>query len=358
MTKPFGVASDVHLHNWTAFAESTADGVNSRLRIILNELIRAAQQTLKSGGKRMVITGDLFHVRGSITPSVLNPTLDTFRQIIDMGIEEVDVLAGNHDLESKDSNALTNACEALSQLSEVMVVSATKIVDRNRAVYVPWYDNSDDLLAEINRAIGELPEPVGEYDLFIHAPVDDVLPNMPGHGINPDDLKNLGFRYVFSGHYHNHKEVRDGVFSVGATTHQTWGDVDSKAGFLLVNDRGVSYWPSEAPAFVDLSAATVTDDVEAWDLCSGNYVRVKLDQVTQSEVAEIKSWLIDDIGAKNCIIQATPKNKVVSRTRSSKGGTLRESVGDFVGSKNMTVEKKDVLAVCEDILTATAGVTV
>lgn len=105
MTLPFGVCSDAHLHNWSAFSQTNTNGINSRLANILDQIYYAAQDTLAAGGKRLYITGDLFHVRGSVSPTVLNPAIDLFRKIYkELGIE-TRILTGNHDLESRDGDS-------------------------------------------------------------------------------------------------------------------------------------------------------------------------------------------------------------------------------------------------------------
>ncbi len=43
---PYAVISDTHNHNWSAFSETTPENVNSRLQIILNETMRAAEEVL------------------------------------------------------------------------------------------------------------------------------------------------------------------------------------------------------------------------------------------------------------------------------------------------------------------------
>ena len=90
----YGIISDTHCHNWSTFATVGVDGVNTRLSIILKEIKRAAEEVKKAGGKRLFHAGDLFHVRGSVAPSVLNPTLKYFEQIIEMGVEPV-IICGN-----------------------------------------------------------------------------------------------------------------------------------------------------------------------------------------------------------------------------------------------------------------------
>ena len=66
MRKPYGLVADVHCHAWSAFSRIEEDGVNSRLRIILDELLRVGEEVLELGGNKLVIAGDLFHVRGSV----------------------------------------------------------------------------------------------------------------------------------------------------------------------------------------------------------------------------------------------------------------------------------------------------
>ena len=74
---------------------------------------------------------------------------------------------------------------------------------------------------------------------MIHAAVDGVIDGLPSHGIAAADLEVYGFNRVYFGHYH--KELTEKVIPVGATTHQTWGDIDSHAGFIIVGDDDTIY---------------------------------------------------------------------------------------------------------------------
>lgn len=137
--RPFGICSDVHLHNWSQFATINPDGLNSRLDNILDELATAGLSVKNNGGKTLYIPGDLFHVRGSVSPTVLNPVIDLFKKLTDFLGITVRVLTGNHDLESRDSEAMSSACEALRTINGVTVVSEPKLfgdekVDRKSVV--------------------------------------------------------------------------------------------------------------------------------------------------------------------------------------------------------------------------------
>ena len=72
MTIPYGVISDPHYHNWNTFAVSDANGLNSRLAILLESTKEAAIAIKEAGAKHLFVAGDTFHVRHTITPSVLH----------------------------------------------------------------------------------------------------------------------------------------------------------------------------------------------------------------------------------------------------------------------------------------------
>ncbi|MET2951264.1 metallophosphoesterase [Vibrio owensii] len=348
----FGIASDSHLHNWGAFA-TEVDGLNSRLVEILDELLKAAKSVKEGGGKRLYHAGDLFHVRGSIAPSVLYPTIEAFQKISDMGIE-VRILAGNHDLETNDSSAISNGVESLRTIKNVTVVSETQFFPDDKIVMVPWHNKPKEYLEEIAKVSEELGEELSSYDLMIHAPVDGVIDGLPSHGITAEDLELFGFNRVYSGHYHNHKEITSRVCSVGATTHQTWGDIESVAGYMLLTDLDeIVHVPSEAPEFRDYDSAVITSEDEAAEFCEGHYVRVRLGTATQSQIQKMREWLVNDCKAAGVLIQAQPKGKVAEREEGATieaGESINKSISEWLSKQKLDVKQEDIELACDDVL--------
>lgn len=343
----YGLISDTHQHNWSAFSHVDSDNVNSRNRIILDETLRAAKTAKAAGYSTIVHAGDLFHVRGSVAPSVLNPTLDTYRQIRDMGIQ-VRMIPGNHDMEAKDSGSMTNAIEALRGVG-VDVIHGTNIIAEDNLVLIPWHSTINGLREAIEKAVDTILES-GEsheyYDLIIHAPVDGVIMNIPDHGLSPVELATYGFNRVFSGHYHNHVDFGNGVYSIGATTHQTWNDVDSKAGFLLVGND-VEHHTSLAPSFVDLDPDLSDDEVP--DYVNGNYIRAYIEIEKESEVKTLRAFLMK-CGAAGVVINAVKKTATTSRTGSTanSGKSIQSSIADFITDKKYK-RQKDLNLLCAEI---------
>lgn len=343
MNSVYGVVSDIHLHNWTMFNKPLSDGVNSRLNHTLKALDEACNRLRKKGGITMYIAGDLFHVRGSLSPSMLNPVIEFFDSKEDDF--EFRIIPGNHDLEGKNTNALTNAVQALSATQSCIVCNETTVFDDDNVVMIPWFDKLDDLRAEL-KSISL--KDIEEYTAIIHAPLNGVLKNLPDHGLDPKELEDLGFHRVLCGHYHNHRNFNN-VFSIGALTHQTWSDVDTKAGYIIIDNEKLTHYETNAPKFVDFDFEW--DDAAAEIECGGNFVRVKLGEATEEEIKKIRQDIESKYGAFGVIVQSLPKVKAATRSASiSAGASLGKSIEEWIDKNIEGADKTAVYKNCDDIL--------
>lgn len=328
----YAVLSDLHLHNWSIFSKTDPDGVNSRLRASLNEIERAADVLLAAGGREMIIAGDIFHQRGVIDPEVLNPARETFHRVVDKGVH-IYAIPGNHDLKSRDTKALSSAVENLNGIDgrggQFRVFNEATIpqVSLHQFLMVPWEPDTDALLEILKTKASSIGSSAASMDVFIHAGIDGVLPTMPAHGLTAADLSGLGFKRVMAGHYHNHKDLGSGIYSIGALTHQNWGDVGSRAGFLIVDDANVTFHDTQAPKFEDISGL---DEVDMELLCDGNFVRFRGPEMTQSDINELRKQL-QDWGALGVSIEVPrAASGATARPATTTGKSLEQSVDGFV----------------------------
>lgn len=334
LTKPYAILSDLHLHNWQAFsAIDETTGVNTRLAFLLAQVRSAAERLLAEGGDTMYIAGDLFHVRGNIAPSVLNPVLDLFKEIIAMGIK-VRIIPGNHDLEGKHSERLGSAVTALEGIGAELAHQTKTWLDGSGLVtMIPWFDKLDDLRAELEDMAQSM-DSNESRDVIIHAPLNGVITGLPDHGLSHEELTAYGFRRVFAGHYHNHKDFDGKVFSIGAIAHHTWSDPDSKAGYLLVYPERVEYVPTICPLFVDVKEGMTEEEVKR--VAVGNYVRAKVINSKMTTVEAVREWLMK-MGARGVVVQPQ-KAAAVQRAEGitvniKAGASLETSVADYVKSQ-------------------------
>lgn len=330
MKHPWGLMADLHLHPWSAFAQTSPNGMNNRLAGLLSEMERCAAEVHEAGGDTVVIAGDVFHVRGSVSPIVANATRDLLAETVRKYGTRWIIMPGNHDLETKHSTRLSSAVTGLEMDGVTIVNETTRIDDM---VLVPWIEHTADLKKVL--ADCELDD---KTDLILHAPIDGVIDGLPLHGIDPAFLKDLGARWVFAGHYHNHKVMLPGVVSIGALAHHTWSDVKSSAGFLLVEGDQFEWRASNLPQFIDLDNLVGMDKFEVTMTVDRNYVRVKVESGKASEVEQVRQELLE-MGAAGVIVQAKPKaaSRPVTATGSvaptASGASLEVSVTDFAAAR-------------------------
>ena len=149
---------------------------------------------------------------------------------------------------------------------------------------------------------------------------------MPDVGIDAQELKDIGFRLVLSGHYHNHKEVLPGVVSVGALTHQNWGDVGTLAGYMVVQpDGNFTQHETSAPKFVNLEEGV--DDSEV----RGNYVRFYATIEADEEGVKIKNTL-NSMGAKGVVCNFVRKSSMMTGSASTSATSKIDSLGESVSA--------------------------
>jgi DNA repair exonuclease SbcCD nuclease subunit len=352
-TYPYLITSDQHAHNWSQFAGVDEGGVNTRLQAILNEMTRAHGALLAEGGDTSFYGGDLFHVRGRIEPSVFNPTFETIKGIHTHtpGLKTY-AIPGNHDLEGKNADALGNAMQALSSIEGFKVFTTPNLV--GDVLVIPWFQDLNELRDRLADAAGAFKAAgrLDQTDVIIHAPVNGIIKGIPDHGLEASELAAYGFRRVFSGHYHDHKVMEDGkVISIGATTHQTWNDPGSLAGFLLVWPDRIEHVPTAAPLFIDLHDHEIEGEAELKALVAGNYVRFKVDDVTASEV---EKWREDlkGAGALGSIILANKKKPDTTRTGTTvtASKSLEASVAEFVANQLKPADVVSVQKLCADLI--------
>lgn len=302
------IISDTHYHDFSRYATVDKDGVNSRLA----DIMRATKQAANHPGvETMFHGGDVFHVRGTLTPTVLNPVSDMYAHLNACGLN-VFMMPGNHDLKSDNTKRVTSNVTPLESYSNVSNKPGYEVIGNTRFIMIPWEPDLNVLRDKIQKMDRGKEKYVA---LIIHAPLNGVLDHLPAHGLNPSDFDDSGITHVFCGHYHNHRAFpyKGGTaYSIGALTHQNWGDVGSKAGYIIYDpDTGVvEHHETSAPKFVKVDVA----DILTSDQVIGNYVKVIGGTFTnQLEVEELRDEVIL-MGARAVEVEGLVTKPAVTRS--------------------------------------------
>lgn len=342
MSKAVGFISDEHFHRWSTFSTVTESGLNSRLVDIIKTFETCCDTVLEAGGNTVFTGGDMFHTRGSVSPAVFNPVEAMFKKLCRKGIRIIGI-PGNHDLESRDSDALHSSAAMLNSIEGFDIYHKIRVDEELKVVMFPYIEGKTRYIDVMKEWIDNNSSRfnLSEFTAISHIGVDGTISGMTGGNAPSSLFASMGFKRFFSGHYHHFKDFGDGVFSIGATTHQKWGDVGSKAGFVIVKDDKVVHHEAKAPRFISLDKDNI-DESTIKDLVRGNFVQIRIGESTNKEVAEARKFLSDlgSLGERVVAIPKTEERRVDTKAANSHK-SVQETVIEFCRSKGKSQEVID-----------------
>ncbi|WP_418625467.1 hypothetical protein [Sutterella wadsworthensis] len=244
-----------------------------------------------------------------------------------MGVTPV-IICGNHDAEFREANDLGSAINALKGIGCQIINTPTWVGSDSNVLCLPWTADKKTFLKSLR-----FETPDHEFDVVCHAAFEGVFSHVHGDScLRSDDIFGSGsVRRVFAGHLHNHKLIynKDGhkIYSVGAIAQHNWGDVGSKAGFMLVGENDEQFIGSNAPQFIDATPGMSYADLAME--AEGNYLRVTVD-MTEKEVKKYRDEL-QKLNPKGLtVICHTPIEKRVDRIEVKSSESLEATVDRYM----------------------------
>jgi hypothetical protein len=257
------------------------------------------------------------------------------------------MISGNHDLETDNAADMSSSVSALKSAGVQVYNEDTVVpIEGYNWRFLPWYKDLNALRAKIKMRSG-----IKVDRLVLHAPLNEVIVGVPDHGLSPEDFDRTGVNIVFCGHYHNHKAfvTPDGftsIYSVGALTHQNWGDTESRAGYIIVGSS-VNQVETSAPKYRKINVVDL-EDVPA-DYYADNYIKVVGGSFTDpSEIQAIKDELLLK-GAKAVVVEGLVKRPVATRgTTTTTAPTIETILGEYLdrtypGEGDVKMEALEIL---------------
>jgi DNA repair exonuclease SbcCD nuclease subunit len=243
------IISDLHAHQWTRFAITLPNGMNSRLADLFDVLEQVKRYVEEYEPDHLLILGDLTHRRNFVTFSLYGKLMAWLAEIQRLGVSIIS-LVGNHDIESEGHHAL----EPLPFMG-ITVVEQPSWLDLGPLgtnLFVPYLQH--DMLKAIQDAPNLLGAPKHNDDAiaFLHYAFDGKV--LSNEFAVPSSLKKSemdDYRQIVLGHIHTPSYEDQGrVRYVGAPWHMDFGDSGDRYVNFLDDSRVWHRLDLKFPRFV------------------------------------------------------------------------------------------------------------
>jgi DNA repair exonuclease SbcCD nuclease subunit len=312
----FLIFSDHHAHTFPFGAKEVPyldHFVNSRL-MAAYEVIKEVDAYAKLHNvKRVFFCGDLFHVREAVPTVAVNLMHDA---ICSMHLHKLYMIPGNHDYADRDGkvhslHVFKHADPRISVRDWTSTLTCTSSGTRGDLIkysFIPYTDDRVKATEAIKQAAA-LSLPGEPHILFAHLGIqgarvgsDYVL--ISENDLSVDDIPWQKFTACFFGHYHEHQQLFQNGWYVGASHQHNWGDANSKRGFLhvkvYIDHVTFTHVETSAPKFILSKEKKPKARPE-------DFVRVITSRKhTPEEVDTIRN----DSGSENCEVVYMPPETV------------------------------------------------
>lgn len=279
-------------------------GIPNRTNDLIWALRVVREYATRNDVTHVVVLGDLFHDRDSISIDVLCAAYEFFKSTKEQYKQEWIVFCGNHDMYLKHSwkvNSLKPFSDVLQIIDDVKLLK----IGGSRFWVVPFVFSETNYMQIIRKI--ETKYEKGDV-LLTHIGVKDATLNacfLIQHWTSVS-FTNSKFDIVYTGHFHTYQQVGDNVWYVGSIIPFKFdeGDVDHgfieydtgsrTHGFRGIWDYGTKYFPDEPqpPRY-----CTVLDndlDDRPNDDVVGHAIRIATTkEYTPTERENIKQSLLD-----------------------------------------------------------------
>lgn len=343
--------SDWHFHPYKAFA-TVKDGINSRLADIRDAWTEAVDVGVERGCEVMTISGDLFHVRGQLRPSVVNLVQRCVKYAVKQGMTVI-VLSGNHDMEDYKGGA--TAVEFLHEMQWVTTLPSSgpgvEIIktQSGKAIKVGWIPYIHNDVEYFLRAARETVAVCKPDIVLIHQGIDNFKPTamMPDTGVTVAELQDVFGSHVpvLCGHYH--KPMQHGnIMQIGAPVQHTFNDEGQERGVAILDTE---VGPAEfvklgAPEFKTIDETTKEVD----DKVNGHFVRIKWPE--GKKVPERAISHIESMAAGIVVVRTKEEAKIDASRPVIEAGTVRSMLEAYVDvMPELKPNAKAILALYDEV---------
>ena len=268
------ITADLHAHDYTSFARTMPDGMNSRLKRCIDGLGQLFNYCRKNAISNVWFLGDLFHARSKIDIAVYTAVYGLLKTWREEGREKILMAVGNHDQYLKDGSI--NSSMPLSELIRPWDIPGF-IDSENRKFGIsilPYRTSTEQIRTRIEGFLNVYPVGMKKI-LLAHLPIFGAKVGSdfhPREEATLEDIQADKWDLILLGHYHKRQQLADNVWYVGAPIQQNFGDEGNEDGFMVLDTETLEL---EAVPIVSERFVTVKSMDKVGDHPGGYFVRLE-----------------------------------------------------------------------------------
>ena len=344
--------ADIHLHDFKDFSktlqvrwdkekltyiedESGDILMNSRLFYILRGLADIRDTAITEGITNILIAGDVFHKRGTITVPVMNGAYQIFKSFKEKGLN-IYIIVGNHD-QVDQSEISQHSLYTFKDMVHIIDRPETIDLGDNIKLYgIPFYRAKKTTLFYLNKYPKEQRE---NTIVMLHIGVDGGI---VGGGFAMKDEYTIEeiepdtWNAVILGHYHKPQKFAKNMCYCGTPIQNSFSDeqVDkSYNGFYILDTdtRELEFRELEAPRFLTFKSI---DDLKNHKSKYNDYVRIKVQEKDMKDLKEVETDC-------NVRVEVNKDYSISKRSEISISDSFAKAVETIVDESDIPTELKD-----------------
>lgn len=317
------IFSDLHIHPHKKSSDRLSDCLKA-----LDWVFDVADE---KDCPNIVFLGDLFHDRQKIDVLAYQRTFEILERRMSGGRFRLTLLLGNHDLwhHQKLDVSSVNPLRTLPGVTVVAEPSVREIREGDESFhmgFLPYTHSPIEDLKEVERSWGSRPK--GRRVLGGHIAVDGAVWNIRHRTLSDVTVEHegdmvrvgpeifCGWDRVFLGHYHASQKMSDHVEYVGSPLQLSFGEADQKK-HVIVYDTSTDALEYVVNDFSPKHLIIREGEFDEAEL-KGNFVRLEVENIAGSHMAELRQRLVEDMGVSTLEIKqsSTDESHVIDDAKS------------------------------------------
>lgn len=246
--------------------------LQSQLDFIYKQFIPELTELKRTHPKdrvNLIHLGDVFDSRSTVSTYVATKVREAFAELRNV-VDEFDIIAGNHDYYSPNTDEVCSIDLLLSGLG-INLHTKDSYMTLDGDLYLPWYEYQNV----------ERYSKIKAKRIFTHADIvmENKLYDVP----------------IYSGHLHiPHIKERKGIYNIGSCFSLNFADSNSNRGYYIITDDNIEFVPNQQSIkFWRLYNDEIFDENFIYLLKRNDYVELYISETNMSKekyINELKKY--------------------------------------------------------------------